>query len=161
MKGHAQVINALNKILANELTAINQFFLHARMYKNWGFEGLNKATYGKSIQDMKHADKLIERILFLEGMPNLQELHKLMIGEDAAEMLKHDLALEMECHKAIKAGIVLCEKNQDYVSRELLDDLLEEEEAHIDWLEMQQDLIEKVGLENYLQEKMGENGGAH
>ena len=157
MKGHDKVIVALNKILANELTAINQFFLHARIYKNWGFDALNEPTYHKSIQAMKQADKLIERILFLEGMPNLQDLHKLMIGEDAPEMLKNDLALQMNSHKALKAGIAHCEKSQDYVSRELLEGILEAEEAHIDWLEMQAELIATVGLENYLQEKMGEN----
>ena len=154
MKTDLKVINYLNKILANELTAINQYFLHARMFKNWGFNKLNEYEFHESVDEMKHADKLIERILFLEGLPNLQDLHKLRIGENVPEMLKCDLTLEMASYPVVQEAIAYCEKVGDYISRELLEDILENEEEHIDWLEIQIELIEKVGLQNYLQEQM-------
>jgi bacterioferritin len=156
MKGDGKTIEHLNGVLKNELTAINQYFLHARMYRNWGFEELNEKCYKKSIQDMKHADKLIERILFLEGLPNLQDLGKLMIGEHAEEMLGNDLTMEMEQRADLVNAITHCETSSDYISREILEDLLENEEEHIDWLESQQILIRDVGIKNYLQSQMSE-----
>lgn len=155
MKGDAKVIEHLNKILANELVAINQYFLHARMYKDWGLKELADHEYEESIDEMKHADSLIERILFLEGLPNLQHLGKLLIGENTLEMLKCDLRLELSAIPDLRDAITYCESVRDYGSRELLERILESEEEHVDWLETQLSLIDKIGLENYLQSKMG------
>lgn len=154
MKGDAKVIDYLNRALRNELTAINQYFLHARMFKNWGLKRLDEHEYHESIDEMKHADQLIERILFLEGLPNLQDLGKLRIGENTKEILECDLALEMDGLPLLKEAIAWCESCGDYVSRELFEDILESEEGHIDWLETQLDLIQHVGLENYQQSQM-------
>lgn len=154
MKGHPKVISQLNKVLTCELTAINQYFLHARMFKNWGLEGLNHKAYKKSIQDMKHADKLIERVLFLEGLPNLQQLDKLRIGEHSEEMLACDKQMLEEQLTVLRDAIALCETERDYVSRDILEDLLEDEEEHLDWLEAQFELISLTGLANYLQSQI-------
>jgi bacterioferritin len=155
MKGDAKVIEILNKVLGNELIAINQYFLHSRMYGHWGLKELEEHEYHESIDEMKHADKLIKRILFLEGLPNLQHLGKLLIGENLTEALKCDLTLEQKALPDLKTGIAYCESVADYMSRELLEAILESEEEHIDWLETQLDLIDRVGLPNYQQSKMG------
>ena len=151
MKVNHEIIFSLNTILKSELTAINQYFLHARMYKNWGLQELNEHCYKKSIQDMKHADRLIERILFLEGLPNLQDLGKIYLGEHAEEMLTCDMRLGLEQLPLLKEAITCCEEKQDYVSRELLEGILVDEEEHIDWIEAQQYLIQNAGIQNYLQ----------
>jgi len=150
MKGDATVIEHLNKVLKNELTAINQYFLHSRMYKDWGLSKLGDYEHGESVDEMKHADALIERVLFLEGLPNLQDLGKLRIGENVQEMLQCDLDLELDAIPDLRAGIAYCENHKDYVSRDLFDAILQSEEGHVDWLETQIGLIDKLGLENYL-----------
>lgn len=154
MKGDAKVIEFLNKALYNELTAINQYFLHAKMLKNWGLKELAKHEYEESIDEMKHADKLAERILFLEGLPNFQVLGKLRIGENPRELLQCDLALENEAAPLLREAIAYCEKAGDYVSRELFAEILESEEEHIDWLETQLSVIDRIGEANYLLTKL-------
>ena len=154
MKGDAKVIKLLNAQLTNELSAINQYYLHSRMYKNWGLDKIAQKEYEESIGEMKHADKLIDRILMIGGLPNLQALHKLMIGEHTAEMLECDLKLELNAQKTVKEGIAVCEEHSDYVSRELFEYILQDTEEHIDWLETQLELIHKVGIQNFLQSQM-------
>ncbi len=156
MKGDPKVIEHLNKALYNELIAINQYFLHAKMLKNWGLKELAEHEYHESIDEMKHADKLSERILFLDGLPNFQNLGKLRIGESPVEILKADLALEMDALPTLKEAIAYCEQVGDYVSRELFADILESEEEHIDWIETQLALIARLGEQNYLQTKVEE-----
>ena len=150
MQGDKKVIEFLNTVLKNELTAINQYFLHARILKNWGMVQLGSYEYKESIEEMEHADKLIERILMIEGMPNLQTLGKLRIGENVKELLECDLALEMDALPALRDGIVHCETVRDFVSREILVDILENEEDHVDFLETQLTLIDQMGLQNYV-----------
>jgi bacterioferritin len=151
MKGDAKVVDYLNRVLTNELTAINQYFLHARMFRHWGLHKLDEYEYRESVDEMKHADLLVNRILFLEGLPNLQQLGKLLIGESVQECLKCDLQLEMMALPLLREAIAYCESSSDYISRELFEDILEGEEEHVDWLETQLALIDKMGLQNYLQ----------
>ena len=157
MQGDAQVIGYLQAQLKNELTAINQYFLHYRMFKHWGFDKLAKKEYEESIGEMKHADWLMDRIFMLDGLPNLQDLGKLMIGEDVPEMLACDLGLERGAQATVKEGMAHCESVRDYVSRDLLQTILDDTEEHIDFLETQIDLVSKVGLQNYLQSQMSEH----
>jgi bacterioferritin len=154
MKGDAKVIELLNKALYNELTAINQYFLHAKMLKNWGLKELAEHEYHESIDEMKHADKLSDRILFLDGLPNFQALGKLKIGENPRELLQCDLALELEALPALRDGIAHCEAVGDYTSRQLFADILDSEEEHIDWIETQLSLIERIGEQNYLAQQL-------
>jgi len=154
MKGESKGIKYRNKALKNELVAINKYFLHARMFENWGLNELNEKEYEESIDEMKHADALIKRILFLEGLPNLQDIGKIKVGENTEEIIRCDLAIELEAVPVLREAIEYCEQAKDYVSRELFEDILASEEEHIDWLETQLELIEKVGLQNYQQSKM-------
>ncbi|MGO1500253.1 MAG: bacterioferritin [Marinobacter sp.] len=151
MKGDKKVIQFLNKVLANELTAINQYFLHSRMYRDWGITKLAAKEYEESIDEMKHADQLIERILFLEGLPNLQDLNKLLIGEHVQEMIECDLKIEHIAHVDLKEAVIYCESVQDFTSRELFRSILDSEEEHIDWLETQLEMISQMGIQNYIQ----------
>lgn len=150
----SKVIDALNKILTNEMTAINQYFLHSRILKDWGFEKLGEYEYKESLEEMQHADVLIERILFLNGLPNLQDLHRLRIGENVKEILECDLKLEEAAIPELRDAITLCEAETDYVSRDLLSKILESEEEHLDYLETQLGLVEQMGVENYLQSQV-------
>jgi bacterioferritin len=154
MKGDARVVEYLNQVLKNELTAINQYFLHARMFRNWGLKKLDEHEYHESVDEMRHADRIISRILFLEGLPNLQDLGRLRIGENTVEVLEADLALEHDAIPVLRAAIRHCEQVDDFVTRELLESVLEGEEEHVDWLETQLDLVRRVGLENYQQSQM-------
>ena len=154
VKGDARIIKHLNAVLTNELTAIDQYFVHAKMFGHWGFHRLAARERAASIDEMKHAESLIERILFLEGLPNLQDLHKLLVGEDVAEALDCDLKLELAAHPILKTAIADCEACGDYVSRDLFRRIMASEEEHIDWLETQRDLIKNVGMQNYQQSQM-------
>ena len=154
MKGDNKVIEYLNRVLRNELMAINQYFLHSRMFKDWGLNALGDYEFQESVDEMKHADQLVERILFLEGLPNMQDIGKLRIGEHTQEMLSCDLALEMDAIPDLREAIEYCESCRDYVSRDLFDSILDSEEEHVDWLETQLDLINRVGIENYQQSQM-------
>ena len=159
MQGDKAIIRLLNQVLTNELTSVNQYFLHARIYENWGLKQLGKVTYEESIGEMKHADKLIKRILFLDGLPNLQDLNKLAIGETIGETLAADLAVETGGRVTLVGGVRQCEEAQDYVSREILTEILVDTEEHIDFLETQLALVRSLGEQNYLQSAMGELGG--
>ncbi len=154
MKGDTKVIEFLNRVLRNELTAINQYFLHSRIFKDWGLTALGDYEFQESVDEMKHADQLVERILFLEGLPNMQDLGKLRIGEHTQEMLASDLALEMDAIPDLREAIEYCESCRDFVSRDLFNSILDSEEEHVDWLETQLDLISRVGIENYQQSQM-------
>ena len=156
MKGDKTVIKHLNKQLTNELTAINQYFLHARIYKHWGLSAIAKKEYEESIGEIKHADKLIERILMLDGLPNLQDMHKIAVGESVPESLAADLKLEYISQTVVKEAIAVCETARDFVSRDLFQMILDDTEEHIDWIETQQELIKKLGIQNYLQTQVGE-----
>jgi len=159
MQGNPAIVARLNEVLTNELTAVNQYFLHARMLENWGLRKLGKIIYDESIGEMKHADKLIKRILFLDGLPNLQDLHKLAIGENVLEALTADLKLEVDGRAALVAGVAQCEATQDFVSREILEDILQDTEDHIDFLETQLKLLSSMGEANYIQSAAGELEG--
>jgi len=159
MQGNPAIIARLNEVLTNELTSVNQYFLHARMLDNWGYRALGKLIYEESIGEMKHADKLIRRILFLDGLPNMQDLRKLAIGETVAEALGADLNLETVGRAALVAGVAQCEAAQDFVSREILDEILRDTEEHIDFLETQINLLGTLGEQNYLQSATGELEG--
>ncbi len=160
MQGDRAIIKLLNAVLTNELTSVNQYFLHARMYENWGFKRLGRITYDESIGEMKHADKLIKRVLFLEGLPNLQDLHKLKIGETVPEGLAADLALELAGRSTLVGGVAQCETAKDYISREILEEILRDTEEHIDFLETQLALLASLGEHNYLQSALGELEGS-
>ena len=160
MKGDKKIIQLLNAQLTRELTAVNQYFLHARMYRQFGFKRLGEKEYQESIEEMKHADRLVERILVLEGLPHLQDLGKLAIGEPVPEMLSADLGVERGSQASLKEGIAALEAAQDYVSREILEDILEDTEEHIDWIETQLELVEKLGLQNYLQSQVEGGSGS-
>ncbi|MAE57659.1 MAG: bacterioferritin [Halobacteriovorax sp.] len=157
MKGNQKVIKALNTVLTKELTAINQYFLHARMLEDWGLEKLGRLEYNASIDEMKHADELIKRILFLEGLPNLQKLDKINIGQNVEEVIDCDLQVEYAALPVLKECIDLCEEEKDFVSRQLFTEILASEEEHVDWLETQKGLIDKLGLENYMQSQVGDS----
>ena len=161
MKGDPKILQHLNTVLKNELTAINQYFLHSRMFGHWGLKHLEKHEYHESIDEMKHADRLIQRILFLDGLPNLQDLGKLLVGENVQECIECDLKLEMAAHVQLKAAIADSEQVKDYISRELFEAILESEEEHIDYLETQLELIKRIGIENYCQSQMGEQEDSH